>query len=834
MLAGTWAFWAQQQEGELPHDLPRSGASPSAGRTMYQTVTTTLNAASDGPSASELTWNWRYDRDDRLVEVLGPGGATTRVAYTSDPPRPAGAITGERRVFARDQHGRLTRAEGPTGVVAISYGPDGLPREVQSAGTPSLRFTSDVSGRLSAMQVGEGPTVRYRYDYLGRLGALATPVGDITYSYQAGTNTVVRRLPNGVQTFWKYDDERRLRELTHVDARNRIIAEFSYSYRPDGLIAAISESTQDRGQHACQYEYDLMQRLTNVACGSERGLYRYRYDALGNLAESQGASAEPVQFTSTPAGAPASDSRGAVRVDARGHVRELPTSGASREFDFTPAGELAALRRSDVRYSYNALGLLTARMVGGRATQYLPNPFADAWQPLWQRDADGAEIVTIWDGAVPLMRLQGARVSFQLEDHLASIRVEVDARGQTVAWHDYTPYGAPLALSTGDALGAGFAGLFWDPTAKVYHAMARVYDPVTARFLQPDPQLRVPDASSRNHSLYAYAGGDPVNFVDRNGAQATPAMLTDGRGLAVSGASVPIPPSVEWLRHRDRNWDHQNRFPDGKLTPKDVADPSFQYNYFGKNNDYVDESGLTWTLLPDPMNAFHQPDALAFLDPRRKTYKFVSHDGAGSYEAIYVPGQGDLFEGGRWLNTGPHGATYNHVNPENPFLFTPPLSAMADGFSQSLGLNGALAAAAVRIVSPLKFLQAVPSWIGHARQDVFPTDQFGDGYRRYAPDMPYGARYRPDIIGPARDLTNRIMSLIEGMSGIQRQYDTTSREGLVAGPGGYPSQEAIDAVEAWTALPPTVPSPVGGVSLGGAAGRRPSRLTPTRSSRPVP
>ena len=130
--------------------------------------------------------------------------------------------------------------------------------------------------------------------------------------------------------------------------------------------------------------------------------------------------------------------------------------------------------------------------------------------------------VTVWDGAVPLMQLQGNRVSYQLEDHLASVRVEVDAHGQAVDWRDYTPYGAPLMPSAGDELSAGFAGLFWDPTAQVYHATARVYDPSIARFLQPDPQLRVPDASKDNHSLYAYAGGDPINFVDRNGADTEP------------------------------------------------------------------------------------------------------------------------------------------------------------------------------------------------------------------------------------------------------------------------------------------------------------------------
>jgi YD repeat-containing protein len=81
--------------------------------------------------------------------------------------------------------------------------------------------------------------------------------------------------------------------------------------------------------------------------------------------------------------------------------------------------------------------------------------------------------------------------------------------------------------------------------------------------------------------------------------------------------------------------------------------------------------------------------------------------------------------------------------------------------------------------------------------------------------VPYGTRFRPDIIRRTRELTDLIMSQIETMSGIQRQYDTTGREGLVAGPGGYPSREASDALAAWQSWKLTAPSPVGGVYLGG-------------------
>ncbi|GIV87044.1 MAG: hypothetical protein KatS3mg054_1073 [Chloroflexus sp.] len=52
------------------------------------------------------------------------------------------------------------------------------------------------------------------------------------------------------------------------------------------------------------------------------------------------------------------------------------------------------------------------------------------------------------------------------------------------------------------------------PFTELYHVGAREYDPRTARWLQRDPI----DASSGDPNLYRYAGNDPLNFTDVDGA----------------------------------------------------------------------------------------------------------------------------------------------------------------------------------------------------------------------------------------------------------------------------------------------------------------------------
>jgi RHS repeat-associated protein len=481
--------------------------------------------SSDG-IVDELSWQWQYDPEGQLTEILSPGNIATRFSYSEVESK--GKVehvitskTGSVEIkFKLDQSGRLLSAVDPDDKITFVRNAAGFPIVVSSGDTPTLQYHYDLQGRLTKTSIGDVADIGYRYDYLGRPAAIVTSIGEITYDYHRSENRVLRRLPNGIQSVWKYDDEEKLASLTHVDADNYIIAKYVYSYRPDNLIKTVKESTQRKGEQTCQYEYDLMQRLASVECGGVS--YYYQYDSLGNLTESRTGNAEWLHFTSTPAGAVENDSRGTSETDGRGHIRKLPHKPTPIEYDFNDGGMLASAGSDSLQYSYNALGLLKARSVNGKKTSYSPDPFADAWRPLWRRNGDGTEDVIVWDGAVPLVEMRGKEVHYWLEDHLGSVRIEADGRGKITAWRDYSPYGVPEDTEANTGLRPAFAGHLWDPIAKIYLTKARAYDPVTARFLQPDPKLRIPDASKHNHSLYAYAGGDPVNFVDRNGAEAVP------------------------------------------------------------------------------------------------------------------------------------------------------------------------------------------------------------------------------------------------------------------------------------------------------------------------
>ena len=66
-----------------------------------------------------------------------------------------------------------------------------------------------------------------------------------------------------------------------------------------------------------------------------------------------------------------------------------------------------------------------------------------------------------------------------------------------------------------------------------YYLGARYYEPSSARFLSTDPM-----GHGASMSLYDYAGGDPINFVDPTGRMQTLALV--GRSLGYLNAMIGL------------------------------------------------------------------------------------------------------------------------------------------------------------------------------------------------------------------------------------------------------------------------------------------------------
>ncbi|MGO4186811.1 SpvB/TcaC N-terminal domain-containing protein [Pseudarthrobacter sp. TAF60_1] len=109
------------------------------------------------------------------------------------------------------------------------------------------------------------------------------------------------------------------------------------------------------------------------------------------------------------------------------------------------------------------------------------------------------------------------QIRHQFPNHLGSVTVEVDGEGKLLSYEDYTPYGSTAYQAVRSESEARkrdrFIGREHDNETGLYYVGARYYAPWLARWTSTDP------AGLRDGTnLYVYAGCDPVNQLDRNGA----------------------------------------------------------------------------------------------------------------------------------------------------------------------------------------------------------------------------------------------------------------------------------------------------------------------------
>ena len=111
---------------------------------------------------------------------------------------------------------------------------------------------------------------------------------------------------------------------------------------------------------------------------------------------------------------------------------------------------------------------------------------------------------------------------YYLTDHLGSVRVTVDERGDPVGWDDYYPFGLQMPGRSQQQYGSPltdvkFTGheLNQEGGLGIYHAGARLYDPEIGRFMQQDPLTGM----YPGWSPYVYALNNPLIYIDPDGRE---------------------------------------------------------------------------------------------------------------------------------------------------------------------------------------------------------------------------------------------------------------------------------------------------------------------------
>jgi RHS repeat-associated protein len=290
-------------------------------------------------------------------------------------------------------------------------------------------------------------------------------------------------LGNGVATSYRYDPVSRLDELRLEFAGTANDLTSSFDYNPASQIVSTTRSNDayawtGHGSGTTSTTADGLNRIASW-------VNTLSYDAKGNVT---------------------SDGTYTYDYSSENLLTSLANSAqggvqTSTTYAYDPLMRLAVIDSNnsafDVRLGYDGQEMAYEGLSDNRTRRYVYGPGID--EPLVGYLVTGTGTSRLW---------------YQADERGSITRLSNDA-------------GTPGGIGKFDEYGIGgtsrfrYTGQYWLGDANLLYYRARVYDARLGRFLQPDPI-----GYGAGMNLYAYVGGDPINWTDSLGLEGEPIVVT--------------------------------------------------------------------------------------------------------------------------------------------------------------------------------------------------------------------------------------------------------------------------------------------------------------------
>jgi RHS repeat-associated protein len=469
-----------------------------------------------------------YDRANRLVTNRTHLGRETVLTY-----EPRGLVrtvrepSGQTATNSYDLRGRLTNRVDALGAIASTYDAGGLLLTVNEGGQ-TLARTYDGPGRLETFTDGSSNQLRYGYD--------------------ANVNLTRLQYPDGKVVSYAYDGRNQLTNVTDWASRKTSLSydlngRMTQLVRPNGTKRLITYD--EGGQTTRVEERDGQNKLI--------ALFRYRYDAAGEMTNRF---MVPVPQAVTPGAQTATvdaDNRLAtfnsltVTHDTDGNMTSGPVTNASlNTYVWDARNRLVSV--GGLGYRYDAENRRTAITNGTNVTRFVINPAPALSQVLVRVKPDGVQTLYVHGlGLLYEVATNGTTRTYHY-DYVGSTVAITDDSGQVTDRVEYAPYGS-ITYRAGSTdtpfLYNGRYGVMTDANG-LLQMRSRYYNPYLGRFVSEDAA-----GFAGGLNFYAYAEGNPLNYLDPFGFGAQEPGVMSRIGTALLNASVFGPPPPEYVVYHD-------------------------------------------------------------------------------------------------------------------------------------------------------------------------------------------------------------------------------------------------------------------------------------------
>ncbi|WP_328461087.1 RHS repeat-associated core domain-containing protein [Streptomyces sp. NBC_00448] len=372
----------------------------------------------------------------------------------------------------------------------------------QSAGTGAVQqitYTRDPAGKLTAIQniADNTPSLTdlqcFSYDYLGRLTTAWTDNGGVSTEPQpkvSGLGSCKNNSPTSGAATGK----------TTVGGPAPYWTSYSYD---------------ETGNRTGQVQHDISGD-TAKDISTTQAFAIGRQNTPTTAANSGGGTGGPHALLSTTSTGPGNPGTSAFQYDAVGDTTAVTDTSGTTTLTWDTEGRLASDTKTGTSggttYVYDADGNQLLRHDPGKTTLNLGD------DELVLDTATGSVTDTrtysLPNGLTAVVQA-GSR-TWQVADDQGTATLALDATTLTESRRPADPFGVPRGTQpTSWAGDHGFVGGTKDDATGLTNLGAREYQPLTGRFLDPDPLLDPSDPQQWNG--YAYGANDPVNQSDPTG-----------------------------------------------------------------------------------------------------------------------------------------------------------------------------------------------------------------------------------------------------------------------------------------------------------------------------